>query len=893
MLAKMLREEASQRTPYSVRDPRGTTVYDPNVVAEQFHAYFSRLYSLPDTLPPDIDQRRMLLQDFLSGCQLPTLPAGAVDSLGATISIEEVAEVLKLLPSGKSPGPDGLTYLYYQTFKDQLLPYLTAVYNDFLGGESIPDSMLHSYISLIPKPDKDPLECANYRPIALLNSDLKIFTKILANRLSCWLPQLINKDQVGFVPCRQGGDNTRRAIDLIDIVNRREEPMLLLSLDAEKAFDRLNWSFMFHVLRSFGVGGPFLQALCGLYSRPSATIRLPHALSRPIFIRNGTRQGCPLSPLIFVLCIEPLAAAIRLNQDITGVVVGGREFKISLYADDVLLTLTNLHVTLPNLVSQLDSFGVLSGYKVNTSKTEALPINIPHDDLVNLQAHHQYQWKTTSLKYLGTHLTPSFSSLFNSNFPKLFREIRKMLHRWSSLPISFFGRIAAIKMTILPKLMYLFETLPIPVPRSELRAMQTSLIRFIWANKRHRILKSVLLTPRSHGGLAVPDILKYYWAVHLRRIPAWSSLYAYTRWMEIEKLWLAPIHPNSLLWSTTQVKIDVPLLGPMSLTRSIWKTCVKSFDLSSPASPLTSFLFHPLFPDGLGGHQMKQWFDRKLFRFADIIDPSTRRLMTFDILRRKYDLPLRCHYSYLQISHFMLTLCSEGIVSSPTAFERLCGRGSSTKGLISEIYLLLATPSPQNPTKHPYMLKWESYLGNPLPWKTWQIIWRRASKTSACVSYKENQYKILMFWYHTPSLLHSLFPEVPDVCWRCGVGGADLFHIFWDCPSIQGYWSTVQQLLQDVLGLQIALSPLTYLLNVPPQGLSRGASRLLLHMLTAVKCLIAVFWKRTAVPSLSDLQQRILEIRSMERLSASLANQIDLCNSVWSLWDLYAAEHVE
>lgn len=144
------------------------------------------------------------------------------------------------MPSGKSPGPDGFIYLYYQTFSEELLPRLIPHFNDFLSEAPIPRDMLHSYISLIPKPDKDPLECSNYRPVAFLNADLKIFAKLLANLLSVWLPHLIHKDQVGFVPCRQGGDNTWHAMDLIEVVNRKGEDMLLLSLDAEKAYDRLN-----------------------------------------------------------------------------------------------------------------------------------------------------------------------------------------------------------------------------------------------------------------------------------------------------------------------------------------------------------------------------------------------------------------------------------------------------------------------------------------------------------------------------------------------------------------------------------------------------------------------------------------------------------------------------
>lgn len=162
--------------------------------------------------------------------------------------------------------------------------------------------------------------------------------------------------------------------------------------------------------------------------------------------------------------------------------------------------------------------------------------------------------------------------------------------------------------------------------------------------------------------------MKYYWSVHLSRIPAWSSLYAYTRWMEIENLCLAPIHPNLLLWSTTHVKVDVPLLGPMQLTRNVWKTCATTFNLTSISSSMTSFLFHPLLPDGLTGHQTKPWFERQLFRFANIVEFSTRKVLSFDALREKYDLPLRCHYSYLQIGHFMHRVLPEDSVSTPTGF---------------------------------------------------------------------------------------------------------------------------------------------------------------------------------------------------------------------------------
>lgn len=93
-------------------------------------------------------------------------------------------------------------------------------------------------------------------------------------------------------------------------------------------------------------------------------------------MRNGTRQGCPLSPLLFVLTLEPLLAAIRKNPDIGGCTVGGEEHKVAAYADDVLLYTTNPRISIPNILAIVKRFGEISNYKINLGKSEALNINI-------------------------------------------------------------------------------------------------------------------------------------------------------------------------------------------------------------------------------------------------------------------------------------------------------------------------------------------------------------------------------------------------------------------------------------------------------------------------------------------------------------------------------------
>lgn len=224
------------------------------------------------------------------------------------------------------------------------------------------------------------------------------------------MPSLVHRDQVGFIPCRQAGDNTRRVIDLVEVANRNTMEAILLSLDAEKAFDRLGWPFLFATLNRAGIEGPFLRAITHLYSAPTAQVRTNFATSPTFLISNGTRQGCPLSPLLYALCIEPLAAHIRNNSSIHGIPVHTRDFKISLFADDVLLTLTQPHISLPNLQVELERYSTLWGYKINSSKTEVLPLNLSLHTFSTLSQTFPYSWRSSSLKYLGVHITPTYDT---------------------------------------------------------------------------------------------------------------------------------------------------------------------------------------------------------------------------------------------------------------------------------------------------------------------------------------------------------------------------------------------------------------------------------------------------------------------------------------------------
>lgn len=147
-------------------------------------------------------------------------------------------------------------------------------------------------------------------------------------------------DPSGFTKGRQASDATRRMINITHHVENTKLPSLLLSLDAEKAFNMVHWGYLSAVLTKFGLTGPIHNTIMALYYKPLAQVYSADTLSSPFQITNGTRQGCHLSPIIFNLFMEPLAEKIRTNNKISGISIAGLEHKISLFADDVILMIT-------------------------------------------------------------------------------------------------------------------------------------------------------------------------------------------------------------------------------------------------------------------------------------------------------------------------------------------------------------------------------------------------------------------------------------------------------------------------------------------------------------------------------------------------------------------------
>lgn len=227
------------------------------------------------------------------------------------------------MKNNKAPSPDGLTNKFYKIIGPKLEDTLTAVFNSLLAGEELPLYFNLVLLKVLQIPGRDPEIPGLYRPIFLLNSDYKLYTKILAERLKLILPDIIHEDQSGFILGRHLVINGLNCYAVA-----RDTQTTWSSCNLVTAFNLVAWDHLFESLSRFRAPDGFVSMLRGLYANSSSQILSNSHIFPPFPILQSTRQGCPLSPLLFAVALEPLAIALCKSSSFRGINVGEKEVKL-------------------------------------------------------------------------------------------------------------------------------------------------------------------------------------------------------------------------------------------------------------------------------------------------------------------------------------------------------------------------------------------------------------------------------------------------------------------------------------------------------------------------------------------------------------------------------------
>lgn len=507
LLAMLAQQDRPLAVILEILTAEGVLVTSQEDILSAFTKFYTSLYV--SSLPDDLDTAPMV--SMLDTLALGWLSDAERQFLVSEITSEEVTVAIRSFPAGKTPGPDGLPTEYYRAHIELLAPKLAQMFQACLQQGSLPSTMREAHIVLIPKPNKDPNLCASYRPIALLNCDLKILTKLLAARLNKVIKSLINSDQTGFMPGRSTDINTRRLFSNIHAPHTNQGIRTIATLDMEKAFDTVEWVYLWEVLRRMGFPLKFIDWIRTLYTGPLACIKINGSLSPPFPLQRGTIQGCPFSPALFALAMEPIAEALRSSAEVRGLRVAWLEERVALYADDLLLFFNDAGDSLRGALGVMDAFSAFTGLRVNWHKSQLFPVD--EGAMSSSPSSTPLQW-VDKFTYLGIIISRESVDFARLNLDPVLA-VRSKLKTWSNLPLSLIGRINLLKIKVLPKLTYIFRNSPQWLTKTFFNSLKQLFLSFIWESKPPRFRYATLTRPVESGGLALPDCHKYFLATQL------------------------------------------------------------------------------------------------------------------------------------------------------------------------------------------------------------------------------------------------------------------------------------------------------------------------------------------------------------------------------------------
>ena len=536
------------KTSFAIFNSEHKIIEENEKILQCQKQFYEQLYSKDDFVKFDLENKTDIVvsdeQKLSQECEF---------------TLEEIKTAVNQMAKEKTPGKDGLSAEFYQMFFPELERIFTAMLNETYKTGKLGETLRQGILNLIPKPGKDSREIKNLRPITLLNTDYKIIEKILANRITPSLQEIISHDQRGFMQNRRISVNIRKLLDIMEYAILNEVEALIVSLDFQKCFDRVSFQILNGSLEYFKFGDRIKRWTSILYNNFYVKIQNNGYFSEKIDIQKGIHQGGCCSSLYFLIVAELLAIEIRGNPQIEGITINEIKNILNQFADD--LDIFGNKKSVHAIFETLEAFKLQSGFQISYDKTSIYRIGSLKDSKAQEYTKHPVAWTSEDIKVLG--IIISHDKIENKNYIPLIDKARNILQSWEHRSLSLLGKINVVNTLVSSLFVYRMMVLK-RISDNLIKKLYSEITKFLWSGKRPKIALKILQAPKKEGGQNLTNFkikdkaLKATWPCILKNEFEYSKI-VYSSIDEImgENIWRC----NLLAEDVKHVEIDNSFWG--------------------------------------------------------------------------------------------------------------------------------------------------------------------------------------------------------------------------------------------------------------------------------------------------------------------------------------------
>lgn len=762
----------------------GSVITSQEKILNEQVCFYSRLYTSSGEVS-------FQLQDFQ---MRNVLTENQKIQLEAALTLDELSVAIQTMPNNKTPGCDGLLVEIYKV----LWPKISQLYYEAITASMHQNELMQSsrkgVITLMPKKGKNTLILKNWRALTMLNVDYKIVAKALANRLKMVLPDIIDKDQTGFMKGRNIATNIRKYMEIIEYCDTLQFPAMAMSVDFEKCFDMLEHDAIFNIMKLFNFGDNFINMIRTLFLNFDSCIQCNGHVSNFFPITRSTFQGSPISSFLFLLCGQFFHDMIKQNDKIKGVSVGEYDCLISQFADDTDLFLQFDQETLDEVIKTFSILQNNVGLKVNYDKMTIYRLGSIANTNAKLYTRKPFNWTNALPNVLGVNVSQCSDQVnINNNYAIIIQKVKDILYQWQNRQLSLTGKVLIINTLVASLFVYKMSVLP-NMSYNLIIQFEQLIREYLGKGNIARITLNQLKLPRDLGGLRLVDLfkrqnaLKIQWAMVIQQDPFWEY---------VASLYLGQDNIE-LVWSCNLNTEDI---DDVIQTSSFWKQVLYAWCLYNFNEPTTveqiqgQILWNNSF---IKINQkvvcnMGAW--RGGLKYVSDLLSDQGLFLTHDQLRIKYGEVLTW-YQHVQIISAIPHTWKEQIIRCAHLdpditdnIQKIC--------LLAKVSATVYTRLIQDQTLlESKRLIWERRLTCQITQKEFLKLFKNLVKPTVNTKLRDFQYRLLHNVVVTNHNLNVWGMKENDSCTFCNNSKEHTLHLFWQCHKVQALWKLVQDYVQ-------------------------------------------------------------------------------------------------